>query len=183
MLELFKEFNIKSFIIFFIFNLIYVILNTIKNISSVKSNPRDKKAKAKSSRISTVCYMWYTIILKQIAQIDLLSSILGTGLSNYIGNYLGISLSKSIIERPTVHYIITMSDKNEGQDTINKVIKEIVQADLSYNICDSYKLDINLNHCKEFKTITIFPKNDKEDKFLDNLVEKYNLHYIDRRES
>lgn len=169
-------FTIKGLITFTFFNTIYVILNTIKTNTSVKAKANDAKAKRTSSILSTITYAYYTIILKMVAQNNILESFFGTGISNYFGNYIGIGLSKKVIKRNWRHCIINVSRQKYTKEQIIALDVELKDKGLKLNVAEKFQFKTGtLEREKEYFEYKVFSKSDAQDKILENIIKEHNL--------
>ena len=73
-------------IIFFICSLINVMLSTLKTILTVKAS------KGVATIINAITYGFYAIVVKQLASLDLITTVTVTIITNIIGVYVSMWL-------------------------------------------------------------------------------------------
>lgn len=169
MLELLQkyvnEFNIWSFIVFFLLNLIYVILGCLKDIL------RQKGTKSQSSNMSALCYGFYIIILKQISGTDMLSCVLGTIISNKVGDYLGRIIADKIKPRPCTSFEITLSDQKEGKKLITMFNQYLLKYNMGYFVQDGHKPG------RKYSVFKVYTKDTLEDKLVLKFIDTHKIRH------
>ena len=149
---------IKTIIVFTIASLINVILQTIKQIVTVKT---DRPINA--SIISAVTYGFYTIIIQYTANMPLMASAIITAVANLFGTYFSIWLLEKI--------------KKEALWKISITAKtvDIVEKLKPFSI-DCLVQEVLLNN-KRMYLIEAFSKSKKDSNIIRNILNNYEVLY------
>ena len=78
------------FIIFFLFSLLNVILQTLKSILTIRGG------KVIASFANAVAFGFYTVVIKQLTGFDIMTAVIITVLANLIGVYVSITLTEKM---------------------------------------------------------------------------------------
>lgn len=146
--------------IFIVINLINVILSTMKSILTIKST------RLVATLINAVSYGFYALIFKQMSGFNTETVVAVTIVANLIGVYFSMwlleRLKKDKLWKITV--VCAYSDSS--------IIASILMANEigfnSYDIHTKYGKSVGLD---------IFSKNQKESKFIKNLLASYDVKY------
>lgn len=177
---------ILKFILFTILNLIYVVGNTLKSLMTNAADPEDKKAIADSSNASAWVYAFYTIVVKQMVGCDVFTTVVGTYISNKIGNGIGILLSPRFIARKCIKHRVSIAHKYEEElKNFNYDLWQLkCQGILKYNHhteMSESKEDFNKKvYFEEFKIWTLDTEADKK---IQELIDKYGLKHKEMTQS
>jgi uncharacterized protein YebE (UPF0316 family) len=144
--------KMKIIVIFFVLQLINVILNTIKSIITIKGKP------SQGALINAITYGFYAIIVKQLATLDLGITVVVTAITNYIGVYFSMWLMNKI--KKDNLWIINITTKD------TKIIKELEKYNLLYTISN-----VTFKH-KNYFAINIFADTQKESRIIRNILEE-----------
>ena len=147
-------------LVFFILNLLNVMLCTAKSILTVKST------RGIATIINAVAYGYYAMIIKQIGDQDLIVVVIATIIANLIGVYFSLWLLDKFKKDKlwVVRIAVTMTDY------LN--LKEgLISDGLGFNeyaITTKYGESVGMD---------IFSHNQKESQKLRELLEKYKVKY------
>lgn len=147
----------KIIIIFFVLQLINVILNTIKSIITIKGKP------SQGALINAITYGFYAIIVKQLATLDLGITVVVTAITNYIGVYFSMWLMNKI--KKSNLWVINITTKNI------KVITELEKYNLPYTISNVAFRN------KKYYSINIFADTQKESHIIRNILDENKIKY------
>lgn len=150
-------------LIFFILSLINVLLNTLKGLWLAKSN-----SKFLNCSINAVTFGFYTVVLKQLNAVDIVTSVIVTIITNIIGVYIAMYLNDIIFKTVTKLkiYNITATQKNS-----NIIIDVLNKYNIGYTDNKvKYKNDI-------LHQIIIFGYNKTENNIIDNILKEYKIKY------
>lgn len=151
-------------IIFFtIASLINVMLNTAKSIFTIKGT------KLSASIINAITFGFYTVIVKQIADFDLVTSIIVITITNLIGVWLTITLIEKFKKDTLWKISITTKTKEIGETIINE-LNEYNIAFRVYTIQKKTGDTVGMDIFSETQTHSILIK-----KMLDNYGVKYHV--------
>lgn len=144
-------------LIFFLCNLINVVLGTAKTILTVKSN------KHIASIANAVNYGFYAIIVKQLSVFDLKMTIIVTIITNLIGVYLSLY----VLEKLKKEKLWKISLITKDEDLIKKLIPfglEYTKTVVEYNQEIKYLIDI-------------FSENKRDSAIIRNILQEYDVEY------
>ena len=82
----------SKIIIYFIVSFINVFLHIVRSIMVIKSS------KAKASAWNALCYTFSAVVIKFIAEVDLVTAIIVQAITNYIGCYVAMWYSEKKLE-------------------------------------------------------------------------------------
>ena len=144
-------------IIFTVCSLINVILSTIKTILTVRST------QVVASIINAVTYGFYAIVVKQLASLDLIVTVIVTIATNLIGVYLSMWLMDKMKKDCLWKISVTTKDKS--------IVKKIENFDIEYTLSPiQYKKET-------YYSIEIFSKNQKDSTIIKNILNEYKVKY------
>ena len=147
-------------LVFFILNLLNVMLCTAKSILTVKST------RGIATIINAVAYGYYAMIIKQIGDQDLIVVVIATIIANLIGVYFSLWLLDKFKKDKlwVVRIAVTMTDYLNLKE-------ELISDGLGFNeyvITTKYGESVGMD---------IFSHNQKESQELRELLEKYKVKY------
>lgn len=160
--------DIKTILIFTGINLIYVTGSCLKDIA------RQKLPKKWSATIATLTYMYYVIVLKALVDIPTEWAIIGTGISNFLGDIIGRVISEQIIPRGVICYRFTICKDRKDIETINNYLEE---NDLGYKWESAHSLH------KDYLCYQVYTKNKEQDKAIEALLVLHKIKQYNRTES
>jgi uncharacterized protein YebE (UPF0316 family) len=147
----------KIIVIFFILQLINVILNTIKSIVTIKGKP------SQGAIINAITYGFYAIIVKQLATLDLGVTVVITAITNYIGVYFSMWLMNKL--KKDSLWIINITTKD------TKVITQLEKYNLPYTVSNVAFRN------KKYYAINIFANTQKESSIIRNILDTNKIKY------
>ena len=146
-----------AIIIFTVCSLVNVILSTMKTILTVRST------KIVASIINAVTYGFYAIVVKQLASLDLIVTVIVTIATNLIGVYLSMWLMDKMKKDCLWKISVTTKDKS--------IVKKIENFDIEYTMSPiQYKKET-------YYSIEIFSKNQKDSTIIKNILNEYKVKY------
>lgn len=110
--------EIQNFIVYFGINLLYIILNCIKDIF------RQKGTRTQSMIIATISSTVYVILIKKLVDMDYIIIIIGTILANMLGDRLGRVIGEYLIPRGIVCYRFTICKERDDLNNINTFLED-----------------------------------------------------------
>lgn len=116
--------KMKIIIIFFILQSINVILSTMKNLVMIKVNNKHL-----SAFVNALQFGFYTVVVKQIATLDLTTTVIITVITNIIGVYISYLLIE-LVRKERVWLIKTQP---LGELESNRVMEELRENNISFN--------------------------------------------------
>lgn len=148
-----------SITLFFILNLINVILGTMRSILTVKSTP------FVSMLINTVSYTFYAGIVKLVSGQDMVVVLVTTALTNIIGVYIArFVLDK--FKRDRLWRITATLVKGRRTDSA-QIINELKK----------YNIEYNMNDIGRSIVFDIFSKTQGESALLKEILNKPDVKY------
>ena len=146
-----------AIIIFTVCSLVNVILSTMKTILTVRST------KVVASVVNAVTYGFYAIVVKQLASLDLIVTVIVTIATNLIGVYLSMWLMDKMKKDCLWKISVTTKDKS--------IVKKIENFDIEYTMSPiQYKKET-------YYSIEIFSKNQKDSTIIKNILNEYKVKY------
>ena len=146
-----------AIIIFTVCSLVHVILSTMKTILTVRST------KVVASVVNAVTYGFYAIVVKQLASLDLIVTVIVTIATNLIGVYLSMWIMDKMKKDCLWKISITTKDKS--------IVKKIENFDIEYTLSPiQYKKET-------YYSIEIFSKNQKDSSIIKNILNEYKVKY------
>ena len=147
----------QTVIIFFICSLINVMLSTMKTILTVKAGRHT------ASFINAVTYGFYTIVVKQLTSVDLTIAVIVT----IIANVVGVELSMFLLDKFKKDKLWKISITTKNSALIDKL--KFYDIQYFFNTV-KYKN-------KEYYSIEVFSKNQKDSAIIKNILNEYNANY------
>lgn len=144
-------------IIFFICSLINVMLSTLKTILTVKAS------KGVATIINAITYGFYAIVVKQLASLDLITTVTVTIVTNIIGVYVSMWLLEKTKKDCLWKISVTTKD--------NTLIEKLEKFSISYVMNPvQYKKQTYYN-------IDVFSENQKDSSIIENILKEYKVKY------
>jgi hypothetical protein len=144
-------------IIFFICSLINVMLSTLKTILTVKAS------KGVATIINAITYGFYAIVVKQLASLDLITTVTVTIITNIIGVYVSMWLLERTKKDCLWKISVTTKD--------NTLIEKLEKFSISYVMNPvQYKKQTYYN-------IDVFSENQKDSSIIENILKEYKVKY------
>lgn len=144
-------------IIFFICSLINVMLSTLKTILTVKAS------KGVATIINAITYGFYAIIVKQLASLDLITTVTVTIVTNIIGVYVSMWLLEKTKKDCLWKISVTTKD--------NTLVEKLEKFSISYVMNPvQYKKQTYYN-------IDVFSENQKDSSIIENILKEYKVKY------
>lgn len=144
-------------IVFFICSLINVMLSTLKTILTVKAS------KGVATIINAITYGFYAIVVKQLASLDLITTVTVTIVTNIIGVYVSMWLLEKTKKDCLWKISVTTKD--------NTLIEKLEKFSISYVMNPvQYKKQTYYN-------IDVFSENQKDSSIIENILKEYKVKY------
>jgi uncharacterized membrane protein len=153
----FEIFVSQTVAIFFICSLINVMLSTMKTILTVKAGRHT------ASFINAVTYGFYTIVVKQLTSVDLTVAVVIT----IIANIVGVELSMILLDKFKKDKLWKISITTKNSALIDKL--KFYDIQYFFNTV-KYKN-------KEYYSIEVFSKNQKDSVIIKGILNEYNANY------
>ena len=160
--------DLKIIITFTLLNLVYVTGGCLKDIA------RQKLSKKWSAIIATLTYMYYVIVLKTLVDIPTEWAIIGTGISNFLGDIIGRIISEHLIPRGVVCYRFTINKDRTDIDEINNYLE-------THNF--GYKWEGAHSLHNEYLCYQVYTQNKEEDRSIEALMTLHNIDKYNKSES
>lgn len=144
-------------IVFFICSLINVMLSTLKTILTVKAS------KGVATIINAITYGFYAIVVKQLASLDLITTVTVTIVTNIIGVYVSMWLLEKTKKDCLWKISVTTKD--------NTLVEKLEKFSISYVMNPvQYKKQTYYN-------IDVFSENQKDSSIIENILKEYKVKY------
>lgn len=159
MKEFFTNPAVWSIIIFFILNLINVILGTMRSILTVKSTPFI------AMLINTISYTFYSGIVKMTSAQSMAVVLITTALTNIIGVYAAKTILNKV-KKDRLWRITATLVKGKRTDSA-QIIQELKR----------YNIEYNMNDIGRSIVFDIFSKTQGESALLKEILNKPDVKY------
>ena len=144
-------------IVFFICSLINVMLSTLKTILTVKAS------KGVATIINAITNGFYDIVVKQLASLDLITTVTVTIITNIIGVYVSMWLLEKTKKDCLWKISVTTKD--------NTLVEKLEKFSISYVMNPvQYKKQTYYN-------IDVFSENQKDSSIIENILKEYKVKY------
>lgn len=144
-------------IVFFICSLINVMLSTLKTILTVKAS------KGVATIINAITYGFYAIVVKQLASLDLITTVTVTVVTNIIGVYVSMWLLEKTKKDCLWKISVTTKD--------NTLVEKLEKFSISYVMNPvQYKKQTYYN-------IDVFSENQKDSSIIEDILKEYKVKY------
>jgi hypothetical protein len=144
-------------IIFFICSLINVMLSTLKTILTVKAS------KGVATIINAITYGFYAIVVKQLASLDLITTVTVTIITNIIGVYVSMWL----LEKTKKDCLWKISVTTKDSTLVEKLEKFSI----------SYVMNPVQYKKQTYYNIDVFSENQKDSSIIENILKEYKVKY------
>lgn len=144
-------------IVFFICSLINVMLSTLKTILTVKAS------KGVATIINAITYGFYAIVVKQLASLDLITTVTVTIVTNIIGVYVSMWLLEKTKKDCLWKISVTTKD-NTLAEKLEKFSISYVMNPVQYKKQTYYNIDV-------------FSENQKDSSIIENILKEYKVKY------
>ena len=144
-------------IIFFICSLINVMLSTLKTILTVKAS------KGVATIINAITYGFYAIVVKQLASLDLITTVTVTIVTNIIGVYVSMWL----LEKTKKDCLWKISVTTKDSTLVEKLEKFSI----------SYVMNPVQYKKQTYYNIDVFSENQKDSSIIENILKEYKVKY------
>lgn len=144
-------------IIFFICSLINVMLSTLKTILTVKAS------KGVATIINAITYGFYAIVVKQLASLDLITTVTVTIITNIIGVYVSMWL----LERTKKDCLWKISVTTKDNTLVEKLEKFTI----------SYVMNPVQYKKQTYYNIDVFSENQRDSSIIENILKEYKVKY------
>ena len=147
-----------NLIIFFVLNLINVILGTTRSILTVKAKPLTAVI------INTVSYTFYSGIVKMISGYDLMVVVITTALTNIIGVYI----AKLLVDKCKKDKLWLINVTCLKNDTF-LITKHLQRNKIGFNVA----LNVDDTH----NGVTIYSYTQAQSEITRKILQDYKVHY------
>lgn len=147
--------------LFFILTLINVMLSTIKSIITVKGT------RGQATLINAIAYGFYTIIIKQITEFDVVTTVSVTIVANLIGVYF----SMWVLDKFKKDKLWTISVTAPTAYTGEKIMLQLNEKNIAFRTYEIIKRD------KKTYAIDIFSETQQESLAVKEILSKYKVKY------
>ena len=153
--------TIQILILFFIANLINVMLATIKSIVTARSDD-----KFQVSAINAITYGFYVIIVKQIAHLPLTYTVTFT----IIANFIGVSASMHLLQKLKKDKLwkISLTAEEEEKDGITLLLNEF---DIKFSLNKIYS-----KH-KKYYEINVYSYTQNQSRLIKDILSGFDVKY------
>lgn len=146
----------KIVLVFAILSLINVFLSTLRSIYTIKGT------KMQSSLINAFSYGFYTIIVKQITNLDLYTTVTITVLSNLVGVYIATLFTEKMKKDQLWIISVTTTELNK-----NNLVPKLEDYNINYRVFEivtksNYKAGID-----------IYSESQTQSQIIKELLEQY----------
>ena len=145
-------------ILFFVCQLINVVLSTIKSVVTIKGT------KLVASIFSAVNYGFNTVIIKSIADVDLIVAVVVSVICNLIGVYIGLLITERMRKEQLWKITVTVPTQNLSQ----------FKTELYENNIDFIAYETSW---EDFKVVDVFSKHKSTSKTIKEIFKHYNVKY------
>ena len=146
----------KMVIVFVVCSLVNVILSTLKTLIMV--NAGEKMA----ILINAVCYGFYMLIVKQVADVDYVTAVVVTILANVVGVWISYRIMDLFKKDRLWRITVTLKSKKELAECIAQLEK--------YNI--------GFTPIENTNSVDVYSYNQKESSIIKSILENYNHKYF-----
>ena len=143
---------------FIIATLINVILSTLKSVITVKGG------RVLASVVNAIAYGFNTVVIKSISNVDLWVAVVVTMISNLIGVYIALTISKKFEKERLWKITVTVSS-----DDVKSFKGDLHSEDIPFI---TYETSYD-----KYKVVDIFSQNKQESKKVRNIISNYNVKY------
>ena len=149
-------------LVFLLSSILNVVLSTIKSILTIKGST------LQAATANAITFGFYTFIVKQIADVDLILSIPLTMIANFLGVYIAMFLVKKFSKDKVWRISCTVSPKRNLDSATFK--DYFSKYNIEYNI-------IPLGTFANGYIVDIYSKNQTDSLIAKEIIKKYNIKY------
>lgn len=153
----------KILVVFFVCSLVNVILSTMKTLLMVRAGRNSAIA------INAICYGFYTLVVKQLANVDYAAAVWVTVVTNIIGVWLSYKVLDLFKKDKLWRITVTLKTVNEFAECVQQLAK--------YNVAytpieNSNSIDIYSYTQEESQIIKTILSNFKHKYFVQEMNNK-----------
>ena len=144
-----------AFIVATLFN---VILSTMKSVITIKGG------RVVASIVNAIAYGFNTIVIKGISNVELWIAVLVTILSNLVGVYIALTITKKFEKEKLWKITVTVlsDDIKSFKNSLHNEDIPFITYETSY---------------EKYKVVDIFSQNKNESKKIKHIISNYNVKY------
>jgi len=144
-----------AFIVATLFN---VILSTMKSVITIKGG------RVVASIVNAIAYGFNTIVIKGISNVELWIAVLVTILSNLVGVYIALTITKKFEKEKLWKITVTVlsDDIKSFKNSLHNEDIPFITYETSY---------------EKYKVVDIFSQNKSESKKIKHIISNYNVKY------
>lgn len=143
---------------FFLCQLVNVILSTIKNVVTIKGT------KIVASIFSAINYGVNTIIIKTISDVELWVAVLVSVVCNLVGVYIGMWITEKMRKEQLWKITVTIPTEN-----LQQFKEELLKNDIDFIAYET--------SWKDYKVVDVFSKHKTTSKVIKKIFNNYNVQY------
>lgn len=156
---------LKLIITYLIFQTVYVILNTLKSILTIKST---KTVAATASAITYAVYVF--VLIYTVADFSIWIKAALTAITNFVGTIISMWLLERIRKDKLWEITATIKTNN-----LNEIITKLDKMNISYNYNNTNKMAVWVFHC--------YCKTKDDSAKLKTILTEYKARYIVHEET
>ena len=145
-------------LLFFVAQLINVVLSTIKSVITVKGG------KLQASIINAVTYSFNIIVIKSLVDVDMMVAIAVTIFTNLFGVYLGLTILDKLRKDQLWKITTTLPTSN-----LKDFKHDLNALDISYIVYET--------SWDDYKVVDIFSKHKNDSRLIKTVFKKYDVKY------
>ena len=145
-------------LLFFVAQLINVVLSTIKSVITVKGG------KLQASIINAVTYSFNIIVIKSLVDVDMMVAIMVTIFTNLFGVYLGLTILDKLRKDQLWKIMTTLPASN-----LKDFKHDLNALDISYIAYET--------SWDDYKVVDIFSKHKNDSRLIKTVFKKYDVKY------
>ena len=143
---------------FIVATLVNVILSTLKSVITVKGG------RVVASIVNAVAYGFNTICIKSISDVELWVAILVTVVSNLVGVYIALTITKKFEKERLWKITVTVPTEN-----LKDFKTDLLASDIGFIVYETTY--------EKYKVVDVFSHHKAESRILRELVSKYKAKY------
>lgn len=145
-------------LLFFVAQLINVVLSTIKSVITVKGG------KLQASIINAITYSFNIIVIKSLVDVDMMVAIGVTIFTNLFGVYLGLTILDKLRKDQLWKITTTLPTSN-----LKDFKQDLNALDISYIAYET--------SWDDYKVVDIFSKHKNDSRLIKTVFKKYDVKY------
>lgn len=146
------------YILFFLCQLINVVLSTIKSVVTIKGT------KTVASIFSAINYGFNTFIIKAIAGVDLWIAVLVSVVCNLIGVYIGMWITEKMRKEQLWKITVTVPTEN-----LSNFKRDLKTHDIDFIAYET--------SWEDYKVVDVFSKHKATSKVIKEIFKNYKVQY------